>query len=512
MSAPISDPIRATAPRLGIEDYQAAAETAGVCTRPVLQKVTNTHTGHSQIIAIPCGHTRANRCTPCAEKARRLRMQQCREGWHRLDEPAADDPCTDEQADDEENTGDEPSRRIRSTRRRQDAPDLPRVPMDDRTVGAVFTTPEGKTYRPSMFLTLTLPSYGRVHGDGTPLDPTRYDYRRAALDALHVGKLIDRFWQNTRRCAGFHVQYFATIEPQRRLAPHLHAAIRGVLPRAVMRQIVAATYVQIWWPSVDHIAYTPTDAQPAWDPAACRYVDPTTGDRLLSWDAALDEIDNNPDARPMHVSRFGSQIDMQGILAGSPDAERSIGYLTKYLAKSMDASMGDESATDRQQRHTDRLLDELRWLPCSAKCANWLQHGIEPKDPDPGLVAGQCGNKAHDADHLGYSGRRVLVSRKWTGKTLTDHRADRAAVVRATLESAGIDIDDHHELAATAHGDENNDGVVWTRVDPRDVDAPSYGRAIAASITRAHRWRAEYEHAKTRAGPPVSAIQQTTAA
>ena len=32
---------------------------------------------------------------------------------------------------------------------------------------------------------------------------------------------------------------------------------------------------------------------------------------------------------------------------------------------------------------------------------------------------------AHDADHLGYAGRRVLVSRKWSGKTLADHRADR---------------------------------------------------------------------------------------
>ena len=62
-----------------------------------------------------------------------------------------------------------------------------------------------------------------------------YDYRRAALDALHFPKLVDRFWQNLRRCAGYKVQYFAAIEPQRRLAPHLHAAIRGAIPRAVLQ-------------------------------------------------------------------------------------------------------------------------------------------------------------------------------------------------------------------------------------------------------------------------------------
>ena len=37
-----------------------------------------------------------------------------------------------------------------------------RVPMDERTTGRTFTAPDGKVYRPSMFLTLTLPSYGKV--------------------------------------------------------------------------------------------------------------------------------------------------------------------------------------------------------------------------------------------------------------------------------------------------------------------------------------------------------------
>ncbi len=105
-----------------------------------------------------------------------------------------------------------------------------------------------------MFLTLTLDTYGPVTAEGAPRT-RRYDYRRAALDAMHFPKLIDRFWQNLRRAAGYQVQYFAVVEEQRRLAPHLHAAIRGAIPRAIVREVAAATYHQIWWPSHDEVRY-----------------------------------------------------------------------------------------------------------------------------------------------------------------------------------------------------------------------------------------------------------------
>jgi len=47
-----------------------------------------------------------------------------------------------------------------------------------------------------------------------------------------------------------------------------------------------------------------------------------------------------------------------------------------------------------------------------------------------GLVLGRGPVEAHDREHLGVGGRRVLVSRDWSGKTLAEHRADRAAAVR----------------------------------------------------------------------------------
>jgi hypothetical protein len=125
------------------------------------------------------------------------------------------------------------------------------------------------------------------------------------------------------------------------------------------------------------------------------------------------------------VARFGAKFDAQGVLAGSKDSARCIGYLTKYLTK----QPGDchHPDTDPQRAHVERLADALRYEPCSPTCANWLRYGIQPKNPRPGLVPGACKGKAHRYDHLGYAGRRVLVSRKWSGKTLADHRGDRQA-------------------------------------------------------------------------------------
>ena len=224
---------------------------------------TNLDTGDVEQVLVPCGHTLASVCPSCAERARALRAAQCREGWHLEHEPVTDpDPATDDQrwsiqtraeaqqlrdqaASDGQDTDDldelvteldaeitnagmrgkvlpaRPTRRHRSTKRRQDAPDLPRRKVTSRTVGKTYTALDGKTFRPSMFLTLTCPSYGRVRDDGTPADPGSYDYARAARDALHFAALFDRFMQNLRRFLGYDVQYFAAVEPQRRLAPHI---------------------------------------------------------------------------------------------------------------------------------------------------------------------------------------------------------------------------------------------------------------------------------------------------
>src|SRR5260370_14618888 len=186
------------------------AAANGGCIRPVQLRRTDIDTGQIQQVLVPCGATLAAVCPGCAERAKSLRAVQCREGWHLENEPIRQPAPPDDwqawllaqRADAQQlrdhSTAERPdisqldaligeldhqlartgirgnpdpgkkerTRRHRSTRRRQDAPDLPVRKVDPRTTGKVYTAPDGKTYRPSMFLTLTCGSCGKVTTDG----------------------------------------------------------------------------------------------------------------------------------------------------------------------------------------------------------------------------------------------------------------------------------------------------------------------------------------------------------
>jgi hypothetical protein len=479
----------------------AMAEHHGVCVRPLPLRRTDRITRRTEVVDIPCGARLASKCKPCAERNRRLRRQQFTEGWHLDSEPTVplDAPdneiralvslrCTfvferdeamragqwDQVAEldlgidnlDEDlatrrirghlhhPADTKPNRRTRSTKRRADAGDLPRLPIDKRTTGRVYAA-GGKTYRPSTLLTITLDGYGpvhtgartrrghlhpcecgRLHGQqddllGTPIDADTYDYRRAALDAIFFAAVLDRFWQNARRAAGLNLQYAGAVEMQKRLAPHAHYAMRGTLPKQLLRQVAAGTYHHVWWPAFDHATYS-IDKPPVWDLASERYVDPKTREPLTAWADALDRL-AAPDAEPAYTARLG-RIDARGITHGSKDAERSIRYTTKYVTK--DLAEQAHLHSDEQHAHADRLHAELSTLPCSPTCANWLLYGIQPDKAKPGLAPGRCCGKVHQPTTLGFTGRRVLISRHWSGKTLTDHRADNRAWVRTVLAGA----------------------------------------------------------------------------
>jgi hypothetical protein len=178
---------------LSADVAQALAEQHGVCIRPLAMRRIDITTSRVEVIPVACGSTRADQCPPCAEKARRLRMAQCRQGWHLDAEPVTDRAkpsaehqelmatradlaaaYTDCQAIGDEITCEQIAESVaeldtelraagvrgrltpldpppkpvkRSTRRRQDAPDLPRRPIEHRTLGRVFA---GR-YRPSTF-------------------------------------------------------------------------------------------------------------------------------------------------------------------------------------------------------------------------------------------------------------------------------------------------------------------------------------------------------------------------
>jgi hypothetical protein len=300
--------------------------------------------------------------------------------------------------------------------------------------------------------------------------------------------------QNLRRVAGYKVQYFAAVEPQRRLAMHVHLAIRGTIPRRVLRQVVAATYHQVWWPDTTDLPVLYSRRhRPVWDPSANDgaggYVDPDTRVPLTTWAQAMDDLDDRleagEDVQPWHVVRFGAQVDAQGMVAGTPEADKRIGYLAKYLTKSI--ADCHPAASVREQQHVDQLVSRLRDMPCGTRCANWLRHGVVPEGAGPDLVPGVCRGKAHRPDHLGYGGRRVLVSRQWSGKTLAEHRDERRDHV---LTALGLD------LASVRAEDKTRDRFIWEHVNPTDPDIPPLTVRIWAGVVQAFRQRRDYQAAR----------------
>ena len=255
--------------------------------------------------------------------------------------------------------------------------------------------------------------------------------------------------------------------------------MRGTVSRTELRQVLAATYHQVWWPDTSAVRYR-DDELPVWHEASGNYLDPATGEVLPTWDDALDAI--GADAEPQHVARFGERFDAQGVLGGSRDANRCIGYLTKYLTK----HVGDchQADTDAQRAHTDRLAAALRYEPCSPTCANWLRYGIQPRNTRAGLRPGYCKGKAHRRECLGYAGRRVLVSRKWSGKTLADHRGDRRAWL---MDALGIPATDPARYR-------------WELVSPGDLDHMPPAQRMLHVVADRMRWQEALAEARRRAG------------
>ncbi|MEU4839830.1 replication initiator [Nocardia testacea] len=544
------------AQRRSLPDFRDVAEELAqkehICIRPIPMLAYNPKTLTEEYIAAPCKSTVASVCPACAEKARFLRITQCREGWHLDHEPETDkttptehqtallaaradlfdtyqqakaDGDTDMMAGVREVVADldaemkesgfrgrlpaldreKKPRRARSTRRRQDVPNLPRLKVGKNTVGRTYAG----GHQPSMFITLTMPSYGKINrdgavndkgetvGDGSPVNPDNYDYPRAARDIIHFSRLANRWIQNLRRAVGWNIQYFASVEPQKRGAPHLHILIRGTVSRDILRQVTAATYHNVWWPPHDRDSEVyPGDIVPVWDPARLTFVDPDTGSPLLGFDDVQDLLDDVDDLEPAHVVRFGDQMDRSAIRGYVPGrkADRAIGYVTKYLTKSIAEVLDTDS--DRTRAHYNRLNAELQHTPCSKRCPVWLRYGIVPQGATEKTIPGRCKGKAHRRDTLGLPGQRVLVSRQWSNKTLPDHKADRAEFVRQLLAQVGIVKPDTSHLKLSI-------------VRPGDRSAPPRDHLIMSSIAQRKIWRAEYTRALLAAGPPA---QQDTSA
>jgi hypothetical protein len=140
-------------------------------------------------------------------------------------------------------------------------------------------------------------------------------------------------------------------------------------------------------------------------------------------------------------------------------------------------------------------MDVLRYEPCAPTCPNWLRYGVQPKDAKPGMRPGSCRGKAHKPEHLGYAGRRVLVSRKWSGKTLAEHKQDRRAWV---LEQLGLSATDDRGTAVDPYR------YVWRPVGSADRGVPPRAKRLLDELAKRHQWRAALQRVQARAdGTPI---------
>jgi len=126
----------------------------------------------------------------------------------------------------------------------------------------------------------------------------------------------------------------------------------------------------------------------------------------------------------------------------------------------------------------------------------WLLHGIQPLGANSRTLPGRCKSRAHRRSTLGLPGRRVLVSRKGSGKTLADHRADRMAFVTQVLATVGI-----------TKPVQDTSRLIWRKLAPGDPHVPPRTHLIMQAIAQRIAWRAEYDRALLAAtGPPSTVL------
>ncbi|MEV5554685.1 replication initiator [Nonomuraea wenchangensis] len=127
-------------------------------------------------------------------------------------------------------------------------------------------------------------------------------------------------------------------------------------------------------------------------------------------------------------------------------------------------------------------------LPARTGCAR----ACSPRAPKPEwLLAGAA---PRPISRLGYAGRRVLVSRKWSNKTLAEHKQDRRTWVLEALGQADQPADPHR--------------YVWRPVPAGDANVPPLAVRLLRSIDERQRWRNHMNQLQAQAdGQDLSATE-----
>ena len=551
---PGSRAARMAMPR-ALDALKELATEYGVCIRPVALRRTDLATGQTELIDLPCGATREAKCPPCAKRARRLRQAQIREGWHRTDEPdPGPAPATDDQtalialrAHSGVRPGRGRTRRPSGTRSptsttrspKSSRPSPPRAcaagsppptttattrtttsraaagPVDPPPAGRARPAPaEGRPAHrrphlhrprrhactsPRMWLTLTLDSYGPVHGvrprggrapaaAGTPDDPSsaprstptlRLPARRLGRGALPPAarpvlaepaprRRLERPVRRLRRAATPAGPARALRHPGHRPPGHARAGRGRHLPPGV----VAARR-----PARLH-------ARPAARSGTStrqRVDRPRHRAPLPTWAEALDAIDADPDAAA------GARGPVRAAGQGQGRHRRQQGRRTARSATSPSTSPRPPPTATPPPPTRSATTSTGSGSNCGSPRARsgaptGCSTASSPRAPTPSCGPATARASVHQKATLGIGGRRVLVSRDWSGKTLADHRADAHAWVRALL---GISHRRRPPRPAADRATAAPAPVAWEMARPGDPDLPPLEHRLLRAISNA---------------------------
>ena len=307
--------------------------------------------------------------------------------------------------------------------------------------------PESVTERPRAFVTLTPPSFGRVHNRaftstgrplrcpcgerhhehdpriGGPLDADGYDYVGAVLWQAHTGVLWHRFVTRLRReiakRVGIRVREFGQVarvsygkvaEYQRRGLVHFHAVVRLDGPDGAVSPPPA-------WATADLLDEAVRAAAGAVEVKAAR---PDGAALTLAWGG---QVDIRPIMRSSDVEDDDGQISEQ----------RLSGYIAKYATK----GTGKTEAADRPVR-SQLDIDHLR-------ISDHHRRMIQTAWDLGGLEKYEDLNLRRWAHMLGFRGHFLTKSRAYstTFKTLRgDRQAHRLAERMTALGIPPEDFDD----------------------------------------------------------------------
>jgi hypothetical protein len=103
---------------------------------------------------------------------------------------------------------------------------------------------------------------------------------------------------------------------------------------------------------------------------------------------------------------------------------------------------------------------------------------------------------------LGFTGRRVLISRQWSGKTLADHRADNPTGIDTVLSGA---LSEDEAQGDTA---EQPQRYMFELAGPHGPDVPPIGVRLLRAVAERKRWRDEIDRMTKH--EPVSANKINT--